>query len=125
MKKNLINLITVGLISICIYSFKTSVNTAKKAVVKASATYTCNAGVSGLHVVSYQYGTVTIAWQGVNNPTYYTYGGYYMCATTQTFGSSTTATQVTIPLGPGDCGGTINVTGWCASGPGSGSNTTF
>ena len=125
MKRNLISLLTVGLIGICVYSFKTNTAMLKAEAAKVKPAYVCNAGVTNLHVVSYQYGTVTIAWTGVNNPTYYTYGGYYMCSTGQGFGTSTTSTEVTFPMGPGGCGGTVNVTGWCTSGSGAGENITF
>ena len=114
MKRNIIAALLAGIVLVGIYSFTLVNTTPKNAGHKPAKAFTCNAGVTNAHVVSYNGSSVTIEWTGVNTPHHYDYGGYYKCSVTSINTTVTYGTQITIPYA---CtGGTLVIRAYCGDG---------
>ncbi|MBK0380741.1 hypothetical protein [Mucilaginibacter segetis] len=120
MKRKVIYSLIAGLVLAVVYSFTVLKPVNKKVVVKTNSIqqYACSTVISNINK-SYNYGnnTVTITFSISGDiPSYTNCGGNYYCSTGTSFSVNTTSLTVTIPLGPGGCGGNGRLTPVCSGG---------
>jgi hypothetical protein len=114
MKRKLIYSLLAGLILVVVYSFTLIKPVPKNHISKPKLkqSFSCNAVITSVSK-SYSGGSVTISWTYTGSPTRFTYGGYYMCSTGTSFGTTTTySPSATIPNAA--CGGTGRIIPLCA-----------
>lgn len=114
MKKSLIYTVVVT----CMVAFLLSFSTINKNnIFKVSKLNSCGSGVTNLRITRESGGYVTFAWDGVNAPDHYNYGGYYQSPPSN-FSGTVYGNAVSIPEGSG---GRFSVLAVCADGTTGGS----
>lgn len=121
MKRKLIYGLVLSLVLVVVYSFTLvkPVHKAATAKAKPKQQFACGTVVQSITSKTYNYGantvTVVFAITGGAASTY-NCGGNWFCNTGGSFTTNTNTTTVTIPLGPGGCGGNSRITPICADG---------